>query len=199
MVTIARSGAGVRREIMGLTQVKTILTAAAALAASLFATAAVAADGPGSDDSFWSRLTLGVPVYTHHFPHDDQFNDHNWGAFLDVKLMKNLSFDVGDFKNSYRRNTAFAAVAYTPINIRTEHLKVDLGAMVGADLNGGYRPFNSADPLLGAFIVKVGGRNYPDFGLLNRMGFEAIIIPPPPKGPGATAVNVSVTYRMEYH
>ncbi len=177
---------------------KTTLTAAAALAASLFATAAMAADTNGNDD-FWGRLTLGVPVYTHHFPHDDLFNDHNWGAFLDVKMMKNLSFDVGDFKNSYRRNTAFAAVAYTPINIRTEHLKLDIGGMLGADLNGGYRPVNSIDPVLGAFIVKFGGRNYPDFGLLNRLGLEAIIIPPAPKGPSATAFNLSLTYRMEYN
>lgn len=184
---------------MGRTQVKTITTAAMALAASLFATAAMADDVSGNEGSFLSRVMIGVPLYTHHFPHDDQFNDHNWGGYVDVKLMKNVGFDLGDFKNSYRRNTAFAAIAYTPINIRTEHFKVDLGAMVGADLNGGYRPFNSADPLLGAFLIRMGGRNFTDFKVLNRVGVAAIIIPPAPSGPSATAVNLSLTYRMEYH
>ena len=40
------------------------------------------------DRSFLSRVTVEVPVYTRHIPNDAGFNDHNWGAFINVDLAK---------------------------------------------------------------------------------------------------------------
>lgn len=176
-----------------------LIGATAGLAAALWGSQALAqtAPAPEADPSFWSRVTIEVPVYTHHFPHDRDFNDHNWGAFVDVALTRQWSVEAGDFDNSYRRNTAFVAVGYAPFNWDVSNLRIDVGGMLGLDLNGGYRGHNAINPVLGALVVKVRGNDFTGgSAFLNRLGVAATIIPADPHG-GSTAVNLALTWRLQ--
>lgn len=151
---------------------------------------------PEANSSFLSRVTIVVPVFTRHIPHDKWFNDHNWGAFVDVALNRQLSVVMGDFINSYKRNTLFAGISYMPINLEFSKVKIDLGGMLALDINGGYRPFNDLNPLLGVFSIKVTGTHFEDtkFAILNRLGI-AITIFPNTSG-GSTALNFALTYKL---
>lgn len=178
-----------------------IIFLALATAAVLWADPAAAqqADPSPAEASFWSRVTLELPVYTHHLPHDEDFNDHNWGAFVDVALTRQWSAVGGYFRNSYDRETAFAAIAYAPINLTLAKVDIDLGGLVGLDLNGGYRPFNDLDPLLGALTLRVSGsrRALDQNSVFRRLGLLTTIIPAAPGGRGSTAINVALTYRFD--
>ncbi|THD81958.1 MAG: hypothetical protein E7812_03895 [Phenylobacterium sp.] len=177
---------------------KRLLWIAASLAVLLAAPAAFAQEAPGpapADPSFWSRVTVEVPAYTHHVPHDDEFNDRNTGLFVDYALTPSWSLVGGDFENSYRRNTAFAAVSWEPLTAHVAGLRLAAGGMVGLDLNGGYRGFNEAEPLLGAVNLRLTAAN-PDADALHRLGLLLTVIPAAPGGGGATAFNLAVTYRL---
>jgi hypothetical protein len=151
------------------------------------------------DTSFLSRVTVEVPVYTRHIPNDAGFNDHNWGAFINVDLAKSsalgnaeLSVAGGTFINSYRKNTAFLAgeIMWSPIV--TNHLKIEIGPMLGFDLNGGYKGYSDVDPLLGAIQVRVSGTDFaPENELLNRLGTAITIMPGQ-----ETAINLALTVRL---
>lgn len=177
---------------------RTQLIPAALAALALCAGQARAEDAQarGQDDSFWSRVTVELPAYTHHIPHDAFFNDQNWGAFVDYRLTRQWSLVGGDFKNSYSRNTAFAAVAWTPIQVDVSAVRVGLGAIAGVDLNGGYRGFNQYEPLLGALTLRLSAAHPEPGNLLNRFGLLTTVIPPAAKN-GSTAINVAVTYRLQ--
>lgn len=166
---------------------------AAALAQAQPATAQDPPPAPASD--FWSRVTLEAPVVTRHTPHDSAFNDDNWGLMVDVAVNDDWSVVGGGFRNSYNRNTAFVGLAWAPVSVRVADARLRFGAMAGVDLNGGYRPYNSADPLLGALNVRLSAAE-PDRGrLLSRFGLLLTVIPPAPKN-GSTAFNLAVTYRL---
>jgi hypothetical protein len=160
-----------------------------------------AQDAPQSDPdtSFLSRVTVEVPVYTRHIPDDAGFNDHNWGATINVDLARSsalgnaqLSVDGGAFSNSFRKNTAFLAgeIMWTPII--TNNLKFEIGPMLGLDLNGGYKHCNDIDPLLGALQVRVSGTDFaPENDLLNHLGTAITIMPGQ-----ETAINLALTVRL---
>lgn len=145
--------------------------------------------------SLLSRISIEVPLFTRHFPHDEWFNDHNWGASIEVALGYHMALVAGDFICSYNRNTLFSGFSWLPINFEFSHVKIDAGGLIGADLNGGYRGHNELEPFLGAFVIKVMGNNFEDkeFGILNRLGVGITIIPPNPRG-GSTAVNLALRY-----
>jgi hypothetical protein len=167
---------------------------------SLFVASAAGAEARLSDmdEPFLSRITIEVPVFTRHIPHDNGFNDHNWGAFVDIALNRKWSVVMGDYINSYKRSTIFAGMSYMPINLEFSKLRVAVGGMVAVDINGGYEHFNQVEPLLGALSIKVTGTHFEDtrFDVLNRVGIAVTIIPPKPHG-GSTPVNFALTYRLQ--
>jgi len=165
---------------------------------ALWTGAAVAQDraAPDAPRPFLSRVTVELPVLTRHTPHDSAFNDENWGAFVDVALTDTFSVVGGDFRNSYHRNTAFAAVSWEPIRVRVADARLAFGAIAGVDLNGGYRPFNSADPFLGAFNLRLTAAEPDPNRAFTRLGLLLTVIPPAPKN-GSTAVNLALTYRLK--
>ena len=157
---------------------------------------AIAGEAESKDPypSFLSRISIEVPLFTRHFPHDQLFNDHNWGASVEVALGYNLAVVAGDYICSYNRNTLFAAVSWLPIQFEFSHVKIGAGGLIGADLNGGYRHHNEMEPFLGAFVIKVMGNNFEN-KILNRLGVGITVIPPNPHG-GSTAVNVALRYTL---
>jgi hypothetical protein len=148
------------------------------------------------DSSFLSRVTVELPIYTMHLPTDKGFDDHNWGAFLNVDIAKSstlgngeLSVIGGDFTNSYHRNTALLAGAVTWTATFT-NLRIDAGPVLGIDLNGGYEGHNDVDPLLGAVQLRVGGTGFgQEYGLLNHLGIAVTLIP-------GTAINLALAVRL---
>jgi hypothetical protein len=165
----------------------------AAVLGSLFVASAAGAEAHPSDEneSFLSRITIEVP-------HDNGFNDHNWGAFIDIALNRKWSVVMGDYINSYRRSTIFAGLSYMPIGLEFSKVRVSVGAMAAVDINGGYRHFNQVEPLLGALSIKVTGAHFedPKFDVLNRLGIAVTIIPPKANG-GSAPVNFALTYRLQ--
>lgn len=149
----------------------------------------------GSYSSFLSRLTIEVPFFTRHAPHDGWFNDHNQGAFAEFALGRNMYITAGNFMNSYNRSTTIAGFEWLPVNFELSRLKIDMGGIVGADLNGGYKGFNDMHPLVGAFVIKLMGSRFEHFETLNRVGLGITIIPPSPKN-GSTAINFALRYRL---
>jgi hypothetical protein len=174
---------------MGATALSFICVASAARAEAL---------SPDSGDPFLSRVTIEVPVFTRHIPHDSGFNDHNWGAFVDVALTPNWSVVTGDYINSYNRNTFFAGMSYMPINLQLSKLRVSVGGMIAVDINGGYEHFNQVEPLLAALSIKITGSDFENtnFDVLNRVGIAVTIIPPKPRG-GSIPVNFALTYKLQ--
>ncbi|HEX4635708.1 MAG TPA: hypothetical protein VH189_05975 [Rhizomicrobium sp.] len=162
--------------------------------ASLASGKASADDTSGIDESFLSRITLLAPVYTRHVPHDKGYDDHNWGGFAEIRLFDDVSVIGGEFINSYRRNTVLAGVTYLPLNLDVSNLRLGLGGEIGADLNGGYKPYNKWDPLFGAITLRLSGTNFEDAQFLNHLGLAVTVIPPV-DGP-ITAINVAVTLRL---
>ena len=151
------------------------------------------------DTSFLSRITIEVPVYTRHVPTDAGFNDHNWGVFIDVDLAKssmlgNADFSIvgGDFRNSYYNNTAFLGGEVTWTPIRTDNLRFEIGPILAADLNGGYKGYNAPDPLLAAIQIKVSGTDFSaENELLNHLGAAITFLPQ-----NNTAINFALTVRL---
>jgi hypothetical protein len=152
------------------------------------------ADEARNDDSFLSRVTIIAPVFTRHLPHDRGFNDHNWGGFAEVRVFDDVSVIGGEFTNSYYRDTVLAGVTWLPLHFEIPHAKIALGGEIGADLNGGYKPFNKWDPLFGTLELRVSGSGFEDAPLLNHLGLALSVIPPL-DGP-TTAVNLAVTLRL---
>jgi opacity protein-like surface antigen len=174
-----------------------MLAAVGLAAACTTGAAAQEAQPAASDDGFWSRITIAAPAFTRHYPHDSEFNDNNWGGFAFYAFTDQLYFAGGDFINSYKKNTAFVAVAYLPLNLSFSRLNIDAGGMLGVDLNGGYKGYNSLDPALGALIIKFSGNYFdaPDYQFLNRAGLLLTIIPGVTSGT-STAFNLALTYRL---
>jgi hypothetical protein len=169
----------------------------ALLAGSILALALLcgpAAAQPADDPSFLSRITVAVPLFTRHMPNDKAFNDDNWGAFALFALDDDLFLTAGDFINSYKRNTAFAALTWLPLGFAAGDLRADFGGTLGLDLNGGYKRFSSVDPLIGALNIKIGARDI-EPGFVNRLGLLVTVIPPADSH-GSTAANLALTFRL---
>ena len=155
------------------------------------------AESQGGYPSFLSRITIEAPLFTRHTSHDELFNDYNWGSFAEVALGYHMAVGAGDFINSYNRNTIFADFSWLPINFEFSHVKIDAGGLIAADLNGGYRPFNSMNPFLGAFVIKIMGNRFGHnkFEILNRVGIGITIIPPAMRA-GSTGINLALRYKL---
>jgi hypothetical protein len=178
---------------------KSLIAAAAVIAVSAWTSSAMADDvqPAATRGSLWDRITLDAPLLTHHFPNDSRFNDHNWGLFVEFTVHHNVSFVAGDFTNSFRRNTAFIAVAYMPTLFDSYHIKINGGGMLGLDLNDGYKGHNYFEPAMSGFGFKIHGNHFEDRRLrfLNRTGVLITVFPP--GGPGtSTAVNAALSYRL---
>jgi hypothetical protein len=153
-------------------------------------------ESQGGYPSFLSRITIEVPLFTRHTPDDQSFNDHNWGGIAEVALGYHAAVVAGDYMNSYNRKTIFAGFSWLPINFEFSHVKIDAGGLIAADINGGYKPFNNMNPLLGAFLINIMGNPFGEkFEALNRVGLGITIIPPAPRG-GSTAINLSLRYKL---
>jgi hypothetical protein len=171
-------------------------SAGAILALAILAGAGAASAADAPYDSVWSRVTLEVPVLTRHIPHRDDLNNGDWGAFVDVAVNRHWSAVAGDFVNSFHKNTAFAAVSYTPTHFDLGKVRIAPDGMVGLDLNGGYKGNSSVDPLMAAVQLKIGAADANAPVLLRRLGLALTFIPPSLQKGGAMPVNLALTYRL---
>jgi hypothetical protein len=168
-----------------------IMICAAVFAACNSAAGADETSPPDGDDSFLSRITIVVPLYTRHIPQEARFNEDNWGVLLETRLDPDWSVIVGEFRNSYYRDTAVAAFRYSLFSWDISRIKIDTGALLGFDLNGGYQGHNGVDPLLGALSIKITGNRFSEYELLNRTGLEFTILPGQ-----IVMANVALSFRL---
>lgn len=111
---------------------------------SLLCAPVLAADKP---------MAITVPVFTRHFPSSSpDLNEHNNGFGLEYILRKDVAVTAGIFSNSFRKDTIYAGVVYTPFRIAGLHA----GIVVGLDLSGGYSSVNPFKPVIGAVRFATG-------------------------------------------
>jgi|GEM_PF-2059901 hypothetical protein len=146
---------------------------------------------PDGGDSLLSRITIQVPLYTRHFPQDAGFNDHNWGLLVEARVDPDWSIIVGEFRNSYYRDTAIAASRYSFFSRDYSSIRVDTGIVLSFDLNGGYQGHNGVDPLLGALSIKITGNRFSEYDLLNGTGVAFTILPGK-----IVMANVALAFRL---
>ena len=168
-----------------------IMVGAALLAAFNSSAGAEEAAPPDEGHSLLSRISIQVPLYTQHFTQDAGFNNDNWGLLVEARLNQDWSVIVGEYKNSYFRDTVIAASRYSLFAWDYSKVRIDTGVLLGFDLNGGYEGHNGVEPLLGALSIKVTGNRFSDYELLNGTGVAFTILP------GRIVVtNVALVFRL---
>lgn len=132
--------------------------------------------GCGSVLAAKNPMAITVPVFTKHFPSSAGLNEDNRGFGLEYGLQKDVAVTVGMFNNSFRKDTYYAGVIYTPLRV----LGLHTGIILGLDLNGGYRSINPVSPLLGALHFATGSES--------SLGFNIDVLP------GGGSKNGDVVY-----
>lgn len=154
-----------------------IVVGAAVFVAFVSNAGAEEASSPDESNSFLSRITIHVPLYTQHIPQGGRFNEDNWGLLVEARLNSDWSIIVGEYRNSYFRDTVVAASRYSLFAWDTSNVRIDTGVLLGFDLNGGYKGHNGVEPLLGALSIKITGNRFSDYELLNGTGIAFTILP----------------------
>lgn len=128
------------------------------------------------------KISVGIPAYTKHFhtrnEHGKEWNQGtgNYGAFLEVgRRDSDLAVLVGNYRNSYFKNTTLAGVTYRPIHLG------DLSVGVVGALVTGYR-----EPVLAALSM--------EYQFTDHIGVHAIAGPTIAKRSGLVAIQLTLTY-----
>lgn len=74
---------------------------------------------------------------SHHFDRDQNFNENNFGIGVEYEFNKDLSVAVGQYRNSIRNTSHYAALAYTPLHAGPFSFGVAAGAIDGYYFNDG--------------------------------------------------------------
>lgn len=122
--------------------------------------------GGGLVQAAENTMAITVPVFTRHFPsssHD--LNEHNHGLGLEYTVRKDVAVTAGLFNNSFRKDTFYVGVAYTPFRVVGLHT----GIVVGFDLSGGYNSVNPCKPVIGALRFATGNES--------PIGFNIDVLP----------------------
>lgn len=84
----------------------------------------------------------------------DSLNQRNEGLGVAARLSSSWSLSTGWYRNSYRRTSAYALAAWTPLHIPLGTWHLDAGGEAG--LVTGYRRSEvTSRPLMGAGLVRV--------------------------------------------
>lgn len=121
--------------------------------------------GCGAVQAAENPVAVTVPVFTRHFPSSADLNEHNRGLGVEYTVRQDVAVTAGLFNNSFRKDTFYAGVIYTPFRV----LGLHTGVILGLDLNGGYRSINPVSPLLGALHFSTGSES--------PLGFNIDILP----------------------
>lgn len=113
-----------------------------------------------------NSMAVTVPIFTRHFPHPSpDLNEHNHGLGLEYTLRKDVAVTAGVFNNSFRKDTFYVGVVYTPFRV----LGLHTGVVVGFDLSGGYNSVNPCKPIIGALHFTTGNES--------PIGFNIDVLP----------------------
>lgn len=123
-----------------------VMLAAMAIAGSLFATAAHAGT--------W-RMDVNVASYHTEQWARETLNQRNPGLGVAWQADRTWAIAGGAYWNSYRRETVYALIEWTPVHIGTDHgWHVDAG-LAGGLVSGYRRDEVSVEPLAGGAIVRI--------------------------------------------
>lgn len=113
-----------------------------------------------------NSMAVTVPVFTRHFPSSNSdLNEHNHGMGLEYTVRKDVAVTAGLFNNSFRKDTVYAGVVYTPFRVVGLHA----GFVLALDLSGGYNSVNPCKPLIGSLRLATGNES--------QIGFNIDVLP----------------------
>ncbi len=122
--------------------------------------------GCGAVQAAEKSMAVTVPVFTRHFPDaDPDLNERNHGLGLEYMLQKDVALTAGFFNNSFKKDTVYVGVVYTPFRVAGLHT----GLVLGLDVSGGYDSVNPFHPVIGALRFSTGGES--------PVGFNVDILP----------------------
>lgn len=128
------------------------------IALSLAAPVACAGPEPGA------QLWLNAGGFSWHFKRPNTYDESNRGLGIEYRTSAEIAFMVGGYRNSVRRNTAYATVNWQPWSVGG----LKLGAAVG--VMNGYPMFNQGNTFLMALpMATYEGR---------RFGVNLGLVPP---------------------
>jgi len=103
-----------------------------------------------------TTLTLDLNLASIHTEHwaRDTLNQRNEGLGLTVQLDPSWSLSTGFYRNSYRRTSAYALAAWTPLRIPLGAWHIDAGGEAGL-VTGYHRSEVTSRPLMAAGLLRV--------------------------------------------
>jgi len=129
-------------------------------------------------------MAVTVPVFTRHFPNSSpDLNEHNHGLGLEYTVRKDVAATAGLFNNSFRKDTFYVGVVYTPFRVVGLHT----GFVLGLDISGGYNAVNPFKPLIGSLRFATGNES--------PIGFNLDVLPGGGNGVyGAAAISMKYSF-----
>lgn len=86
---------------------------------------------------FPHNVWVNIGGVSHHFDRSKNFNENNFGIGIEYELNEDVAFAVGQYKNSIRNASHYAAIAYTPLHAGPVSLGVAAGTVDGYYFNNG--------------------------------------------------------------
>lgn len=110
--------------------------------AALEPAAVASSDKPESElAKFPHNVWIQFGGVSHHFDRDRDFNEKNFGIGVEYEFNRDLSLAVGQYRNSIRNTSHYAALAYTPLHAGPFSFGVAAGTIDGYYFNnGGFFP-----------------------------------------------------------
>jgi hypothetical protein len=78
-----------------------------------------------------SQLWLNVGGFSRHFDRNRGYNEHNLGLGIEYRTSPELSYMIGSYHNSVRKNTTYAAVNWQPWAVGPFKVGAAIGLMNG--------------------------------------------------------------------
>ncbi len=117
---------------------------------------AAPADSPQARPQVWPQVWLNPGLLSYHFKRAAHYNAYNWGFGADVRVSEDFTLSAGEYRNSVRRHSTYATVAWQPLHLGPLRIGATAGAIRGyPDVNnGGWSPM--AAPVIGIEYGRVG-------------------------------------------
>lgn len=97
---------------------------------------------------------LGLVTVSRHLGPEKDYNEEHWGPYLRCNITGDWSYQLGGYRNSQRRHTAYGLVNYVPLQLEASRITLRIGGFAG--FGTGYRKYKNGRPR-GGLTPIVGG------------------------------------------
>lgn len=128
-----------------------------------------------AQEAFEPSLSLTLGGMSYHFDRSKGYNEHNTGLGLEYRFREDVSVTVGQYRNSVRNDTHYAAINYQPLSVGPVRIGASIGVMDGYPnmRNGG--AFFAALPML-TYETKHFGVNFGVIPDVPKKGIDGAFI-----------------------